>query len=84
MKTHLILCLPVAALLAGCASPGGGDGRILDTHIHLYDTRRAGGVPWPPPDDDVLYRPTLPPHFDAVCRANGVTATVIVEASSLV
>jgi len=76
--------LALAVMFAGCASPSGGDGRILDTHIHLYDTRRAGGVPWPPREDDVLYRPTLPPHFDAVCRANNVTATVIVEASSLV
>jgi predicted TIM-barrel fold metal-dependent hydrolase len=65
---------------AGCSSPA----RIIDTHIHLYDIRRDGGVPWPPPTDDVLYRPTLPEHFDAVCKANGVSATVIVEASDSV
>lgn len=94
---HLIRSLPrrssaiyffvvfLALLMGGgCASPAGVGVRILDTHIHLYDTGRKGGVPWPPPDDDVLYRPTLPPHFDAICRANGVTATVIVEASGLV
>ncbi|MFT5524018.1 MAG: hypothetical protein ACI9HK_001968, partial [Pirellulaceae bacterium] len=27
---------------------------MIDTHIHLYDTRRPAGVPWPPTDDTVL------------------------------
>ena len=61
-----------------------GDIPVIDTHIHLYDTSRADGVPWPPKDDQVLYRPVLPEHFDKVTRANGVTATVIVEASDRV
>ena len=54
---------------------------IVDTHIHLYDTTRPEGLPWPPKTDRVLYRPILPKDFDAVADANGVTATVIVEAS---
>ena len=74
--------------LAGCctAIPTGMTGGIpvIDTHIHLYDTTRAGGVPWPKPSDQVLYRPMLPKHYDKVTRANGVTATVIVEASDRV
>ena len=57
---------------------------VIDTHIHLYDTIRKGGVPWPKPSDQVLYRPVLPEHYDQVTRANGVTATVIVEASDRV
>ncbi|MBA4717425.1 MAG: hypothetical protein H2077_08845, partial [Verrucomicrobiales bacterium] len=24
---------------------------MIDTHIHLYDTSRDGGVPWPPEED---------------------------------
>ena len=32
--------------------------------------------------DTVLYRPILPPDFAKVCEENGITATVIVEASS--
>tara|TARA_Y100000588_G_scaffold82822_1_gene87232 strand:+ start:3897 stop:4814 length:918 start_codon:yes stop_codon:yes gene_type:complete len=76
-----LLVLVAGLLFAGCCS---SPSRIIDTHIHLYDTSRDGGVPWPPEDDDVLYRPTLPKHFDEVCRENGVTATVIVEASDLV
>jgi hypothetical protein len=27
---------------------------MIDTHIHLYDTTREKGVPWPPQDDTVL------------------------------
>ncbi len=54
---------------------------IIDTHIHLYDTNRAQGLPWPPKDDKVLYRPVLPKDFDRVCDENAITAAVIVEAS---
>ena len=54
---------------------------VIDTHIHLYDTAREEGLPWPPKSDAVLYRPILPADFDKVADANGVTATVIVEAS---
>ena len=57
---------------------------VIDTHIHLYDTTRNGGVPWPRPSDQVLYRPVLPEHYDQVTKANGITATVIVEASDRV
>tara|TARA_Y100000588_G_scaffold366575_1_gene432442 strand:+ start:429 stop:1337 length:909 start_codon:yes stop_codon:yes gene_type:complete len=57
---------------------------VIDTHIHLYDTNRSEGVPWPPISDKVLYRPVLAQHFDAICEANDVTATVIVEASDRV
>jgi len=54
---------------------------IIDTHIHLYDTARPQGLPWPPPTDKVLYRPVLPADFDKICRDNQIAATVIVEAS---
>lgn len=55
---------------------------IVDTHIHLYDTTRSQGVPWPPKSDQVLYRPILPKDFDRIARENGVTAAVVVEASN--
>tara|TARA_Y100001968_G_C19439008_1_gene761449 strand:- start:890 stop:1852 length:963 start_codon:yes stop_codon:yes gene_type:complete len=57
---------------------------VIDTHIHLYDTNRSDGVPWPPTTDKVLYRPVLSQHFDAICEAHNVAATVIVEASDRV
>lgn len=58
-----------------------GEIPVIDTHIHLYDTNRPGGVPWPTPSDRVLYRPVLAEHFLEVADANGVAATIVVEAS---
>lgn len=54
---------------------------LIDTHIHLYDTRRKEGVPWPPADDKVLYKPHLPKEFSRIAKPVGVTGVVIVEAS---
>ena len=84
-KNSLLKATWIAGLamgLGGCLTvPGSGpsDFPILDTHIHLYDVNRSEGVPWPPVTDKVLYRPVLAEHFDAICEANDVTATVIVE-----
>ena len=55
--------------------------QIIDTHIHLYDTTRPAGVPWPPADDTVLYKPHLPAEFKRVAQPAGVTGVIIVEAS---
>ena len=73
----------VVALLCGATlqAEDFSDVPIIDTHIHLYDTTRPEGLPWPPESDQVLFRPVLPKDFDAVAKKNGLTATVIVEAS---
>ena len=57
---------------------------IIDTHTHFYDPTRSEGVPWPDPDDDVLYRPVYPEHHKALAIPEGVTGTVVVEASTWV
>ncbi len=54
---------------------------IIDTHTHYYDPTRAEGVPWPDPNDDVLYRRVLPDDFKALAVPEGVVGTVVVEAS---
>ena len=54
---------------------------IIDTHTHFYDPRRPQGVPWPPADNELLYRPVLPQHYREVSADCGVTGTVVVEAS---
>ncbi|MEC9093401.1 MAG: amidohydrolase family protein [Planctomycetota bacterium] len=54
---------------------------MIDTHIHLYDPTREKGVPWPPEDDQILYKPHLPKEFRQVSQKAGVTGVVIVEAS---
>jgi L-fuconolactonase len=88
LRVRLTILCSIVTLLFGCgtAKPTSESDPIsvIDTHIHLYDTNRSDGVPWPPTSDKVLYRPVLPPHFDAICEANGVAATVIVEASDRV
>ena len=66
---------------SGASADEFADIPIIDTHIHLYDTTREEGLPWPPESDTVLYRPILPADFNRVADANGITATVIVEAS---
>ena len=65
-------------LAAGCAAH---PAKILDTHIHLYDTARPEGVPWPSKKEAVLYRPVLPAEYRALAAANGVSGAVVVEAS---
>jgi L-fuconolactonase len=55
---------------------------IVDTHTHFYDPSRPQGVPWPGPDNELLYRTVLPEHYRAVAEPEGVTGTVVVEASA--
>ena len=56
---------------------------IADTHIHLYQVTRKGGVPWPLPGNKILYRDVLPAEYKALARKYGVVSTGIVEASPL-
>jgi L-fuconolactonase len=55
---------------------------IIDTHTHFYDPTRPEGVPWPPPENQLLYRTVLPADLKRVAAAEGVTGTVVVEASA--
>ena len=79
----------ITALLLACLLPGtltADDSwvpvkHLIDTHIHLYDPERKDGIPWPPPDDKVLYKPHLPAEYSGIAKAAGVTGVVIVEAS---
>ena len=83
MKKLLIL-LFCSFVFFGCSSRPNNSLKgipVIDTHIHLYDTSRPEGVPWPPPSLPVLYKPHMPKQFAPVARANGITHTVVVEAS---
>lgn len=55
---------------------------IIDTHTHFYDPTREQGVPWPNKDNELLYRTVLPEHHRALAEPEGVTGTVVVEASA--
>lgn len=54
---------------------------IIDTHTHFYDPSRPQGVPWPSAAETWLYRTVLPAHARALAAPEGVTGTVVVEAS---
>jgi L-fuconolactonase len=57
---------------------------IIDTHIHLFDPTRQGGVPWPEPSDTVVYRPALPTRYRSLAAPLGVVGAIAVECSPLV
>ncbi len=56
---------------------------VIDTHIHLFDTGRPGGVPWPAKTDKAVYQPALPERYARIARPLGVVGAIVVEASPL-
>lgn len=54
---------------------------IIDTHIHLFDPTRKQGVPWPKPDNPVLYQPALPERYRKLAGPLGIKGAIEVEAS---
>jgi predicted TIM-barrel fold metal-dependent hydrolase len=57
---------------------------VIDAHIHLFDTNRPGGVPWPNKDDAALYKPALPDRYRRIAEPFGVVGAIEVEASPLI
>jgi predicted TIM-barrel fold metal-dependent hydrolase len=55
---------------------------VIDTHIHLFDPRRPGGVPWPE-KTDAIYKPALPDRYANIARPFGVVGAIVIEASPL-
>jgi predicted TIM-barrel fold metal-dependent hydrolase len=72
-----------AALLPLHARPA-EPSQIIDTHVHFYDPTRPQGVPWPPKNQKLLYRPVLPEELERIVKPLGVTGVIEVEASPLV
>lgn len=54
---------------------------IIDTHIHLFDTTRPQGVPWPTKKDGILYQPALPGRYRQMAVPLGIVGAIVVEAS---
>lgn len=65
------------------AIPAAGIIRTIDTHIHLFDTLRPGGVPWPEKTDTIIYKPALPDRYESITAGLGVVGAIAVEASPL-
>src|ERR1022692_3895246 len=55
---------------------------IIDTHIHLFDTTRPQGVPWPTKDNRVLYQPALPERYRKIATPLGIRGAIEVECST--
>jgi L-fuconolactonase len=86
--TGLLLFTPGAIVAGGTAfaAPTGpaAKGRpIIDTHIHVFQVTRAGGVPWPPPANKTLYKDFTVAAYKAMAAEHGITGAVIVEASPI-
>ncbi len=56
---------------------------ILDTHIHLYDPTRPGGIPWPPKTNKLIYKKTLPDRLRSEIKGLAVVGAIEVECSPL-
>src|SRR5882724_3377621 len=54
----------------------------IDSHVHFYDPAKPGGVPWPPPNDRLLYSPHLPKDFAALTEHFNVVGAVVIEANA--
>lgn len=63
--------------------PAAGIIRTIDTHIHLFDPTRPGGVPWPEKTDTVIYKPALPDRYESLTAGLGIVGAIAVEASPL-
>lgn len=67
--------------LSAASAPQTSGIPIIDTHIHLFDTSRPQGVPWPEKSDKVLYKPALPARYRDIAVPLGITGAIVVEAS---
>jgi len=74
---------PSAALLESDPSLRNPKRRVIDSHIHLFDPTRPGGIPWPDKTDTALYKPALPERYEAMAAPFGVVGAIAVEASPL-
>ena len=74
----------LAAATAGAMSNGQAESPaipVLDTHIHLFDTTRPQGVPYPSKSNAALYQPALPDRLRRVAAPLGIVGAIAVEAS---
>lgn len=73
-----------AAIDAAERAAPAGKRPIVETHIHFWQTSRAGGVPWPTAAEGPIFRDVLPPEYTAFAKSQGVVAAGVVEASGIV
>ena len=74
--------LAVVSTSAGILSALEDSIPVIDSHIHLFDPTRPGGVPWPDKSDVALYQPALPARYKALAHPRHVVGAIAVECSS--
>jgi L-fuconolactonase len=52
---------------------------IIDTHIHLFDPGRPGGVPWPAKTDTAVYKAALPEQYESIAGPFGVVGQPMLQ-----
>ena len=81
MQRRTFLGAAAAGAVASAATP---EIPVIDTHIHLFDPRRPGGIPWPNKDNPLMYQPALPPRYRKLAVPLGIRGAIEVECSPLV
>ena len=71
----------VAGLAAHSLSAQPAPIPIIDTHIHLFDTGRPQGVPYPDKNNATLYQPAFPERYRKIAQPLGIVGAIEVEAS---
>lgn len=74
----------IGAAVAGAASRVEAETApvpIVDSHIHLFDTTRPQGVPYPNPDNTVMWKPALPERYRRLAAPLGIVGAIEIEAS---
>jgi L-fuconolactonase len=71
----------LGAAVTAAAAVSGSSEPILDTHIHLFDTNRPQGVPWPSRSDTILYKPALPARYRSIAAPLGIRGAIAIECS---
>ena len=84
-RREFVQAAAAATLCGGCSSlklfGRRQPAQVIDTHVHFYDPSRPKGVPWPPKEDALLYRRTLPADYQELAVPQPVAGVVAVEAS---
>jgi predicted TIM-barrel fold metal-dependent hydrolase len=82
MKRRTFLQATVAASMTDASAQPAGSIPVIDTHIHLFDTNRKQGVPWPTKDNKVLFKPALPERYRKIATPFGIKGAIEVECST--
>lgn len=86
MKSKSLILLTLLILLNACQNKplSVKPEKIIDCHVHLWDTRRPEGISWPRPEHKKLYRPYLPQHIIPIAQKNNVKGIVAIQSGQTI